>query len=123
MSIIYRGIRTTVTVLMINLVMRESSEVKEFMEALQAGNFFNAIGLMDVGLYFSLLVAGKVILCTRLGDDEHCMWKSATSHLVTAIRNINGVQFDSKFCDVMHNDAIIKVAGQIIPTVKRVIYA
>lgn len=29
----------------------------------------------------------------------------------------------SKFYDVLHNDAIIRVAGQIIPTAERVVYA
>ncbi|KAK1395787.1 hypothetical protein POM88_005650 [Heracleum sosnowskyi] len=33
------------------------------------------------------------------------------------------MQFGSKFCDVLHNDAIIRVTGQIIPTAEKVIYA
>lgn len=41
LSIIHKGVRTTVTVLTTKLVIAKSPEVKDFMEALQAGIDFN----------------------------------------------------------------------------------
>ncbi|KAK1401760.1 hypothetical protein POM88_001365 [Heracleum sosnowskyi] len=121
--IICSSFRMTVIVLMINLIMLESSKVKEFMKVLQARNDVNVTELMDVGLYLADFVVGKAILSTKYDDDEHCIWKSVTSNLVTVIPNLNEMQFGSKFCDVLHNDAIIRVTGQMIPTVEKVIYA
>ncbi|KAK1383321.1 hypothetical protein POM88_021056 [Heracleum sosnowskyi] len=113
----------SVTVLMIILVMMESSEVKEFMEALQAGNDFNIIGLMNVGFNFSLVVVGNVNLCTRLGVDEYCVWESTTCHSNTVLLNINGVQLKSKSCDGLHDDANVRGTSQVISTVGTVRYA
>ncbi|KAK1353237.1 hypothetical protein POM88_052372 [Heracleum sosnowskyi] len=94
------------------------------MKVLQARNDVNVTELMDVGLYLADFVVGKSILSTKYDDDdEHCIWKSVTSNLVTVIPNLNEMQFGSKFCDVLHNDAIIRVTGQIIPTAEKVIYA
>ncbi|KAK1362333.1 hypothetical protein POM88_046807 [Heracleum sosnowskyi] len=104
------------TVLMINLVMMKSLDVKEFIEALQAKNDFNVIGLMDVGFCFSLLVVGNVIVCTRFGDDDHCAWESAACHSITVLLNINGVQIKSKSCDMLYDDAIIRGTSQVIST-------
>ncbi|KAK1354240.1 hypothetical protein POM88_047496 [Heracleum sosnowskyi] len=100
----------------------ESSEVKEFMEALQAGNDFNIIGLMNVGFNFSLVVVGNVNLCTRLGVDEYCVWESTTCHSNTVLLNINGVQLKSKSCDGLYDDANVRGTSQVISTVGTVRY-
>lgn len=82
-------------VLMVNLAMTESSEVKKFMEPLQAGNdHFNVIELMDIGFHLLDFVASKAIVNSKCDDDEHWMWKSAMSHLVMVILDLNGVQFE-----------------------------
>lgn len=70
---------------------------------------------MDFGFYF-YTIAGKVIVCTRFDDDEQCLWKAATCHVIKVLQNINGVQLKSKSCGVLHDGAIITGTGQVIST-------
>lgn len=101
------------------MILMENSKEKKFMEALQAGiDHVNVIGLMDIDFHLADFVDSKTIVSIKCNDDEHCMWKSAMSHLVTVVQNLKGVQFESKSCIVLQNDAIIRTTGQIIPTIE-----
>lgn len=107
-----------------NLIMMKHSKVNKFLEPLQAStNHVIVVEPMDIGFHLADFVVNKAIVSTKCDDDQHCMRKFTTSHLVTVILNLYGVQIKRISYNMLYSDVIIRVPGLIIPITERVIYA